>query len=143
LVRLGELGAETGLEALNSSPLAIALFTPLGQAPGLAWGETSRPRLEAIAEEIGALDDALARARPTAFGGLLCARELRQAAALARHGARRLMHATPDGGASKPELRAELAPLIDEQAACWRERSREGGLRDSLSRLYAALAEYD
>ncbi len=143
LVRLGELGAETGLEALNSSPLAMALFTPLGRAPLLAWGETSRPRLEAIADELGAIRDALARAKPTGFGGALCARELGQAAALARHGARRLMHATPGGGPSKSELRAELAPLIGEQAACWRERSREGGLRDSLSRLRNALAEYD
>ncbi|MEX2208914.1 MAG: glycoside hydrolase family 20 zincin-like fold domain-containing protein [Myxococcota bacterium] len=143
LVRLGELGAETGLEAMNSSPLAMALFTPLGRTPGLAWGETSRPRLEAIADEIAALCDALSSARPAGFGGALCARELRQAAALARHGAKRLMHATPGGGASKTELRAELAPLIDEQAACWRERSREGGLRDSLARLRNALAEYD
>ncbi len=143
LVRLGELGAETGLDALNSSPLAMALFTPLGRAPLLAWGETSRPRLEAIAEELAALDGALAHARPDGFGGELCARELRQAAGLARHGALRLMHATPDGGASKSVLRAELAALIDEQAGCWRERSREGGLRDSLSRLRNALAEYD
>jgi hypothetical protein len=85
------------------------------------------------------LCDSLARARPAGFGGALCARELRQAAALARHGARRLMHATPGGGPSQTELRAELAPLLDEQAACWRERSREGGLRDSLARLEAAL----
>ena len=53
------------------------------------------------------------------------------------------MHATPGGGPAKSELRAELAPLVDEQAACWRERSREGGLRDSLTRLRNALAEYD
>ena len=63
LVRLGELGAETGLEALNSSPLAMALFTPLGRAPLLAWGETSRPRLEAIAEEIAAHERRRSRAR--------------------------------------------------------------------------------
>ena len=142
LVRLGELGAESGLEALNSSPLAMALFTPLGRAPAFAWGETSRPRLEAIAEELHAQSAALERARPTGFGGEICARELRQAAALARHGARRLMHATSAGGPTKAELRTELEPLIDEQAACWRERSREGGLRDSLARLEKTLGEY-
>lgn len=141
LVRLGELGSETGLDALNSSPLAMALFTPLGRAPLLAWGETSRPRLEAIADEIRAQGELLERARPAGFGGAICARELRQAAALARHGAHRLMHATPDGGPAKVELRAELEPLIEEQAACWRERSREGGLCDSLTRLRGALAE--
>jgi len=141
LVRLGELGAETGLEALNSSPIAMALFAPLGRAPVLAWGETHRPRLESIAEEIRAQIAALSRARPEGFGGAICARELQQAAALARHGARRLMHATPGGGPAKAELHAELAPLIDEQAACWRERSREGGLRDSLSRLRERLSE--
>jgi len=142
LIRLGELGAESGLEALNSSPLAMALFTPLGRAPLFAWGETTRPRLEAIADELRTHGAALERARPTRFGGAICARELRQAAALARHGARRLMHATSGGGATKAELRVELATLVDEQAACWRERSREGGLRDSLARLESALAEY-
>ncbi len=142
LVRLGELYAETGLEAMNSSPLAMALFTPLGRAPEMAWGESSRARLESIAEEISALCDSLAHARPAGFGGAICARELRQAAALARHGALRLMHATSDGGLAKTELRADLAPLVEEQAAGWRERSREGGLRDSLARLGNALAEY-
>ena len=142
LVRLGELGAETGLEAMNSSPLAMALFTPLGRTPAFAWGETSRPRLEAIADELRGQIEALERARPSGFGAAICARELRQAAALARHGALRLMHATPGGGPSQAELAADLAPLIEEQAACWRERSREGGLRDSLARLRGALADY-
>ena len=143
LVRLGELGSETGLDTLNTSPLATALGTPLGRAPALAWGETSRARLDAIADELRVHVERLTRARPAGFGGEICARELRQAAALARHGAHRLMHATPEGGPAKPELRAELEPLIEEQAACWRERSREGGLRDSLARLRAPLADYE
>ncbi len=142
LVRLGEIGAETGLDVLNSSPLATALFTPLGRAPALTWGETSGPRLEAIADELRALGESLVRARPAGFGGEICARELRQAAALARHGALRLMHATSSGGPPASELRADLEPLVVEQAACWRERSREGGLRDSLFRLRTALADY-
>ncbi len=141
LVRLGEIGSESGLEALNSSPLAMALFTPLGREPWLAWGETSRPRLESIAEELHAICESLDRARPAGFGGEICARELQQAGLLARHGARRLMHATPGGGPTKAELRDELTPLIDEQQACWRRRSREGGLWDSLSRLRVALSE--
>ncbi|MBM4335127.1 MAG: glycoside hydrolase [Deltaproteobacteria bacterium] len=142
LVRLGELGSETGLDTLNTSPLATALATPLGRAPALAWGETSRARLDAIADELRAHVERLSRARPAGFGGEICARELRQAAALARHGAHRLMHATPEGGPAKSELRAELEPLIEEQAACWRERSREGGLCDSLARLRSTLADY-
>ena len=142
LVRLGELYAETGLDAMNSSPLAMALFTPFGRAPAMAWGEPNRARIGAIADEIEALRDTVSRARPDGFGGALCARELRQAAALARHGALRLLHATPGGGPSKAELRADLTPLLDEQAACWRARSREGGLRDSLARLHTALSEY-
>ena len=32
----------------------MALLTPLGRAPAMAWGATSRPRLETIAEEITA-----------------------------------------------------------------------------------------
>ncbi len=143
LGRLGELYAETGLVAMNSSPREMALHTPLGRSPAMAWGETSRPRVASLAEEIEGLRDALTRARPEGFGGALCARELRQAAALARHGALRLLHATPGAGPAKSELRADLAPLVDEQAACWRARSREGGLRDSLARLRTALTEYD
>jgi hypothetical protein len=142
LVRLGELGSESGLDALNSSPVAMALLSPFGRAPGLAWGETSRARLDTLVEEIGAQVALLSRARPRGFGGAICARELAQAGGLLRHGAQRLMHAATGGGPPKSELARDLESLAAEQAACWRERSREGGLRDSLARLDAALAEY-
>jgi hypothetical protein len=120
----------------------MSLLSPFGRVPFLAWGETSRPRLDALADEIAAQVGALAHARPSGFGGAICARELAQAGALLRHGALRLMHAATGGGPAKAELARELAGLAVEQAACWRARSREGGLRDSLARLENARAEY-
>ena len=141
LARLGELYARTGIRALNSSPLAMALLRPFrGYEP--TWGETSRGKLYEIATEIDATRTELAGANPHGFGGKIVARELSQAAALARHGAFRLMHACLGVGPQPEQLGRELGDLIVEQAACWRARSREGGLSDSLARLHRARAEY-
>jgi hypothetical protein len=39
-------------------------------------------------------------------------------------------------------LRDDLSEAIEEQFGCWLERSRPGGLKDSLARLERTLAEY-
>jgi len=141
LHRLGKLYAETGIRALNSSPLSNALLRPFkGYEP--TWGRTTRRKLYEIAVEIDQTRAELARATPRGFGGAIVARELSQAAGLARHGAFRLMHACLKTGPSPAELGRELGDLIAEQSECWRARSREGGLRDSLARLHRARAEY-
>ena len=43
---------------------------------------------------------------------------------------------------SDAELRRDLADAIAEQRACWLERSRPGGLEDSVARLEKTLASY-
>jgi hypothetical protein len=95
-----------------------------------------------VAEEISALMQDVARARPGCADGAIVVRELEQALRLARHGAWRLVRRAggvlPDDAA----LRADLAAAIEEQRACWLARARPGGLGDSIARLEAALAEY-
>jgi hypothetical protein len=141
LARLGGLYARTGIRALNSSPLANALLRPFKRYEP-TWGRTDRAKLDAIVAEIDDTRAELARATPLGFGGRIAARELSQAAGLARHGAFRLMHACLGEGPSPAVLRSELDALIAEQRACWLARSREGGLADSLRRLENARAEY-
>jgi hypothetical protein len=141
LARLGELYARTGIRALNSSPLANALLRPFKRYEP-TWGRTDRAKLDAIVADVDAIRAELARATPIGFGGAIAARELSQAAALARHGAFRLMHACLGEGPEPALLRRELDELIAEQRACWLARSREGGLTDSLRRLERARDEY-
>ena len=141
LARLGALYARTGIRALNSSPLATALLRPFKRYEP-TWGGTDRARLDAVVDEIDRTRAELARATPIGFGGPLVARELSQAAGLARHGAFRLMHACLGEGPEPELLRAELGDLVAEQRACWLARSREGGLGDSLGRLERARQEY-
>ena len=126
LVRLGSVYEEVGLRALNGSPLALALLSPLdGRLP--AWGETS-------ADELGRVVRTLEEQREQLASG-----ELRQAAALARHGAWRLAHIALGQGPTLEELRRDLSSLIEEQARVWAASSRPGGLEDSLVRLRRVL----
>jgi hypothetical protein len=85
----------------------------------------------------------LAHAAPVDPDAELVRRELRQAAALARHGAWRLGHSMLGQGPSKDALRRDLADCIEEQARVWKARSRPGGLEDSLTRLRRTLASDD
>lgn len=126
LLSLGSLYTSLGLSSINSTPVFHALLRPL-EAELPAWGEL----------DSGGLDAALACSEAG-----LAHRELRPAARLARHGlwrlARRHGYPAPDDA----RLHADLAEAIDEQAALWREQSREGGLDDSLARLRRRLGEY-
>ena len=93
-----------GIRALNSSPLAMALLRPWKRYEP-TWGRTDRARLDAIVAELERTRAELAGAKPLGFGGALVARELAQAAALARHGAFRLMHACLGEGPSAVRAR--------------------------------------
>ncbi len=122
LVRLGSVYQQVGLHTLNGSPLALALLTPL-RGRFSAWGETNENELAGVVQT---LEEECERLAPG---------ELRQAAALARHGALRLEHIALDRGPPLEELRRDLSALIEEQARVWRLRSRPGGLKASLARL--------
>ncbi len=134
LLRLGTLYEETGLSSLNSTALFHGLLRPLGnELPG--WGHTDGIRLERV---VAALEQARAELdRDSVF-----ARELSQAAGLARHGAWRIGLSLLDSGPERSRLREDLEELIEEQAAVWSLRSRTGGLNDSLERLRRALSDY-
>ena len=139
LASLGGAYAATGLAAVNASPLQARLLGGGGLA---ALGE---PDERGVAETLGLLADAsdrIARARPACSDAEIVRREILQATRLARHGAWRIARGAgfpcPDDGA----LRRDLSEAIEEQRACWLERSRPGGLADSLARLEATLAQY-
>lgn len=139
LVSVGEACLGTGKTALNASALFSAL---VGGPMLLAFGEADSSALEGT---LGRLDDAsaaLRRARLSCPDGEIVVRELEQAIRLARHGAHRLLRETDSVRLDDRTLHRELAAAIEEQAACWRLRSREGGLSDSLARLHHTLSSY-
>lgn len=136
LLEVGDVYRRTGLTTFNASPL----FGALVPGASIAFGALDAGATREVADRLGEAMVRIGHAEPTAEDAGTCVRELTQAIRLARQGAWRLLRAA---GAEAPEadvLREDLAQAIREQAACWRLRSREGGLRDSLARLEAALA---
>jgi hypothetical protein len=139
LDQIGTAYTETGQRGLNASPLQVALLRD-GMFGALGDVDERGTR-----NAIEALDDALwhiRRARPACEDAAIVCRELAQAIRLARHGARRLLRGAGFPCPSDAELRRDLAAVIEEQRACWLERSRPGGLEDSLARLRTTLASY-
>jgi hypothetical protein len=141
LEKLGSVYRETGRVTPNASPLHLALVRSAA-SPLPGWGEVQRSGIERALEALEAASDAVARARPGCSDGEVVKRELVQAARLARHGAWRLARSQELPCPSTRDLRDDLSEAIDEQFGCWLERSRPGGLQDSLGRLHRALAEY-
>jgi hypothetical protein len=101
-------------------------------------GGLGAPTETTIADVVATLDEAddeLAAAVFTDADRAITQRELRQAVALARHGAWRLARRhelpTPDD----ETLASDLARLREEQSVCWDARSRPGGREDSLGQL--------
>lgn len=139
----GCLYATTGAEPMNGSVLHYQLL-----GGGLSFlarmaGAPTEDGLRAVVETLDDLIDVFGSAGPRCADAGVIARELVAAARLARHGAWR---SARQGGFEAPAvdvLRADLAEAIELQRAAWLERSREGGLRDSLARLEGTLAEYE
>jgi len=134
LLRLGSLYQEIGLGAVNSTALFQGLLRPLEREL------TTRGSLRAnglqVAREV--LDETI-RALSSDD---LAAREMRQAARLARHGAWRLARRHGLEAPDDRNCRADLLEAIAEQEAVWLLRSRPGGLEDSLARLRRRLDDY-
>lgn len=129
LDRLGHQWARTGQRAVNGSPLSAGLF------PGelhMVFGRPDPERVRGVVAEVETAIDELAAARPTVADGEVTVRELTQAARMARHGAWRLLG---DEGPGAEAMADDLAALVEGQTVAWLDRSRPGGLSDSLARL--------
>jgi hypothetical protein len=133
---LGDAQLETGLESMNAAPFFVAMRVPLGREVGpLLRGRPDEGKLAGAAERLGALAEELG-------GDGLVARDLRQAALLARHGTWRLLRGHLAAGPEPAALRRDLEGLIASQRERWLATSRPGGLPESLAILERALAEY-
>ena len=133
VLEAGEVYGRTGVIQPNGSALHDAVA---GGGMG-GFGVPTAEALAGVEATLAQADDDLAEARFTDDDGAITQRELRQAVALARHGAQRLAcrHGLPAPDVAT--LDAELDGLCEEQVACWNARSRPGGLADSLARLRA------
>jgi hypothetical protein len=140
LVLAGGVYERTGLGSFNGSPLFYRLLARGG--PFSALGEASAAGIARALDDLAEAARGIERSEPACADGALVRRELAQAIRLARHGAWRLAR---DEGLDRPDdaaLRRDLVEAIDEQRACWLERSRPGGLADSIARLERTLASY-
>ena len=138
-VVVGTAWAGTGRLGINGSPLQAAL---IGSSPLGSLGDVDGERTHATIASLERALVSLERAQPRCVDAEIVRRELAQAIRLARHGAWRLLR---EAGLARPddaELRCDLEQSIEGQRRCWLERSRPGGLADSLARLEATLASY-
>jgi hypothetical protein len=135
LCSIGTVHGRTGVVARNLSPLAAALFP---HQVALTGGEADPDAVAEVVATLEAARDDLSRARPQAADGATTVAELQVAIGLARHGALRLSPGPVDPVA----MRADLAPLIEQFRDVWLQRSRPGGLDDSVAHLERTLATY-
>jgi hypothetical protein len=126
---LGRLWRGTGQQSFNVSPLQAAL---LPHQLHLVVGEPDTAKVTELVDHIDELVTAIGRSEPTCVDGAIVRHELTNAAALARHGASRLL---------KRAQPAELEDVMVDYESCWRQRSRPGGLPDSLYHLHLTLAQ--
>ena len=126
---LGRLWRATGQTGFNVSPLQAAL---LPHQLHLVVGEPDTDRVVDLLDHIDELVASIGRAQPACVDGTVVRDELTNAARLARYGASRLL---------KRFRPAELADAMVDYERCWRQRSRPGGLPDSLYHLHLTLAE--
>lgn len=137
---LGNVYQVPGLHLSNSSALFWALRRPLNEPMRHELDPAKlRATLEAIDAAIAPLEENDMR-RPDVE---LIEREFRSTARLLRHGAKRLLLAVEgDRDGLRDWLKQDLRDFMDEYQALWLERSRPGGLEDSLARFEEALKDY-
>lgn len=131
LLAAGEVVDRTGVLVPNGSALHP---TAAGQLGG--FGAPTEEALDGVRATLDAADADLAAADLVDHDGAVTRRELRQAVALARHGADHLARRHGLAAPDEATLAARLADLAEEQSACWGLRSRAGGRDDSLARLW-------
>ena len=140
LESIGGVCTQTGMVALNGSPLVATLF------PHQSILRSGRADPDAVLGVLATLDRAtadLAAAQPTTVDATTIVEELSVATCLARHAAERMAIHVGALPADPARQRAELAEHIERYRAVWLERSRPGGLDRSAGHLERVLRSYD
>ena len=147
---LGNVYRETGVLVKNASVLALLLLfpeRPLGEGRLAGLTVEGLERAEARAAE---LESKLHEARCDRDDAPLLGAEFSLAAELMRHGCRLgIARLEAPGGAvasipptTSAALAADLSRIVADYERVWRQRNREGGLRDSVSRFNTLLRLY-
>jgi hypothetical protein len=150
--KLGQLALEIGdvyrmvaAPHRNSAIMVRALFVPLAKIREgkLLWHETVHSAPEQVRAAMARMEALAAQLDGAQPADPYILREYRTAIGLWLHGCKRLLKAADDSAYSAAALAAELRPLMGDFAADWLQRSRAGGLGDSLARMARLLAEYE
>jgi hypothetical protein len=147
---LGDVYRETGVLVKNASVLALLLLfpaRPLGEGRLAGLTVEGLERAEARA---ASLASRLREARCDRDDASLLGAEFALAADLMRHGCRLgIARLEAPGGAvasiptsTRAGLSDDLRRVVDEYRRVWRQRNREGGLRESVGRLETLLRLY-
>ncbi len=128
----GQVYKRSGARGFNGSPLFYSLL----DGPGIfSGGDAPTQRgIDQVAEDLASAERGIAAATPTCADAVIVCRELQQAIRLTRMGARELAKAN-DLSAPDPVDENDAAAVIEEQRSCWLQRSRPGGLADSIAKL--------
>ncbi len=131
VVDAAELYRKSGAEAFNGSPLFYAL---IGKDTSLGGSAAPTEQgIDLVLAELDRIDHAIAFSSPECSDGSLVKRELLQATRLTRIAAGIL--ARKHGIAVPSTASEQVEQALHEQRACWLERSRPGGLDDSIAKL--------
>lgn len=140
---LGNIYRLIGPEYINGQLLAYALWGDPEQMERRIkgfekWGDAPADvSADALNRAIREMDDLLERLQQhqsrLTDAALICD-EMAHAAAFLKHGARFMLLALHDTGSAAEQLR-DLERLIPRQRELWLQRSRRGGLEDSIKRL--------
>jgi hypothetical protein len=147
---LGEVYKDTGVLVKNASALALLLLfpeRPLGEGRLAGLTVDGLERAHARAGEVAAR---IPDARCDRDDAALLDAEFRLAADLMRHACRLGIARLEAPGkavvsippANRAVLADDLARIADAYRRVWRQRNREGGLRESAGRLERLLALY-
>lgn len=147
---LGNAYLQPGIEVGNSSPLFWLLILPDGlPARRQGKGELSPDAFEKTLDYLDTTLAPLSQAKMRRADAKLVQDEFKQVGELLQFAAKLGIERSALGAdrpvreipaAARSRLAEELRPLLAEQRRLWLERSRLGGLDDSMARLEATLA---
>jgi hexosaminidase len=139
LETLGHAWRRTGMRSRNGSPLVDGLAVPRV----MVGGEPDAAQLEPLLEDFEVAMTAIGRADPTSSDWDVVPHELTTAVRIARHATWRLLAQVGAPVPSAQALATDLDDVLALQKESWLQRSRIGGLSDSISGLRTTLAGRD